>query len=702
MLQGTLVDTRASNGNTGALEIIGNALKVGESTATDNIHASTLASNLSTTNVSLASNVGDVEVNAPVNWDSGHALTLNARHGGDGKVMVNAALTAKGAGTALNLSADRLIDISRRITLSGVSSQVNLRTTQSGTPGLASTANYVLSGPAGQALIQLPSANPQFTSNGLRHVVIQNLAQLNAINGHLTGYYVLGTDIQGPGSVQSIGAGQGGFKGLFDGLGNKLVKLAAVSPTASPACSASPRARCAMSRWITFPAPACDTSTAAPWSALTRAPSPMSVSSTARVAAAPSPMARSAGWSVSTMAAPLNGPATRAASPPHRKSISRGLVGLSIDGVIRDSGSWGSVSDMASHAGIGHIGGLVGLNQGSQIINSTSSSSVTSSQLSNAGGLVGTNFGQIIDSSSSGRISKSGSGTAGGLVGENNGAVFSSAQFTGEVGATGPTAVGGLVGRNNGMIMNSTSSSYKVFTSSSTETSIGGLVGVNSDTASIINSKSTVAAVHATNATNGRVGGLVGTNAGSIQQSTAHLNEVRGGTRSSVGGLVGHNTGNIYDSEASLRVLGSGTYSNVGGLVGDNEGRIMHAVASSHVTGGARSNLGGLVGINRAQGTIAYSEASGSLEGRTPSQCYPGYPCTSNSYTVANMGGLVGLNQGLLMGSTSTSKFSNHNDMWIKAGGLVGTNQGVMQYNTALQDAALIRPVGDNKGTIEP
>ena len=77
-----------------------------------------------------------------------------------------------------------------------------------------------------------------------------------------------------------------------------------------------------------------------------------------------------------------------------------------------------------------------------------------------------------------------------------------------------------------------------------------------------------------------------------------------------------------------------------------------------------------------------------------------GVPCTSNSYTVANMGGLVGLNQGLLMGSTSTSKFSNHNDMWIKAGGLVGTNG--RHATTALQDAALIRPVGDNKGTIEP
>ena len=229
MLQGTLVDTRASNGNTGALEIIGNALKVGESTATDNIHASTLASNLSTTNVSLASNVGDVEVNAPVNWDSGHALTLNARHGGDGKVMVNAALTAKGAGTALNLSADRLIDISRRITLSGVSSQVNLRTTQSGTPGLASTANYVLSGPAGQALIQLPSANPHH---------VQRPAPCGDPEPRATERHqrpsdrLLRTGHGHPGA--RLGAVHrrrpGRLQGLFDGLGNKLVKLAAVSP----------------------------------------------------------------------------------------------------------------------------------------------------------------------------------------------------------------------------------------------------------------------------------------------------------------------------------------------------------------------------------------------------------------------------------------------------------------------------------------
>ena len=61
-------------------------------------------------------------------------------------------------------------------------------------------------------------------------MVIQNLAQLNAVNGNLSGYYVLGSDIRGAGTVQSIGAGQGGFKGLFDGLGNKLVNLTVQNP----------------------------------------------------------------------------------------------------------------------------------------------------------------------------------------------------------------------------------------------------------------------------------------------------------------------------------------------------------------------------------------------------------------------------------------------------------------------------------------
>ena len=167
-------------------------------------------------------------------------------------------------GHSLNLSADRLIDISQRITLSGVSNQIHLRTTQSGTPGLAPTANYVLSGPAGQAAISLSGANPLFTSNGLRHVVIQNLAQLNAVNGNLSGYYVLGSDIRGAGTVQSIGAGQGGFKGLFDGLGNKLVNLTVQNPDSVAGLFSESSARCAISSWTTFRARVRDTYTAAP------------------------------------------------------------------------------------------------------------------------------------------------------------------------------------------------------------------------------------------------------------------------------------------------------------------------------------------------------------------------------------------------------------------------------------------------------
>ena len=144
-----------------------------------------------------------------------------------------------------------------------MSNQIHLRTTQSGTPGLAPTANYVLSGPAGQAAISLSGANPLFTSNGLRHVVIQNLAQLNAVNGNLSGYYVLGSDIRGAGTVVHRRRTRR-LQGAVRRLGNKLVNLTVRIRTASPACSASPRARCAISSWTTFRARVRDTYTAAP------------------------------------------------------------------------------------------------------------------------------------------------------------------------------------------------------------------------------------------------------------------------------------------------------------------------------------------------------------------------------------------------------------------------------------------------------
>jgi filamentous hemagglutinin family protein len=702
VLAGAQVDTRASNGNTGTLDIRGDALKVSESAAiTGNILASTLANALNTTNVSLASNAGDVEVNAPVSWSSGHALTLNASHGGGGKVVVNGALTASGAGTALNLSADRLIDISQRITLSGVSNQIHLRTTQSGTPNLAPTANYVLSGPAGQAAISLSGANPLFTSNGLRHVVIQNLAQLNAVNGNLSGYYVLGSDIRGAGTVQSIGAGQGGFKGLFDGLGNKLVNLTVQNPdsVAGLFSESSGTLRNLILDNVS------GTGSRHIYSGTLIGTNTGTISNVHIVNGRRSGSEIENGALGGMVGFNNGGTIERSSYSGNVNTSSQvynagGLVGLNVNGTIRDSSSQGSVNDYAGHgSNVAHLGGLVGINRNGVIINSSSTASVTTKQQSNIGGLVGTNSGQIIASTSNGRVSNTWGGNVGGLVGENTGMILDSSQADGEVQGSGLASVGGLVGLNGngGTINRATSSSARVYLSGTTA-SVGGLVGMNAAGATISNSEALGKDVHATSATGVRVGGLVGVNDGDIRQSAARVREVKGGGSASAGGLVGRNTGNIFASESATLLTESGNNSHAGGLVGYNEGNVMAAVSTSRVAAGSYSNVGGLVGTNGLPAKVYHSESSGVLAGKTG--------CSANNTNCSwtsgqvTMGGLVGLNRGLVSGSSSSSSFHVYDA--AKTGGLVGMNQGRMEYNTALGAAALLRPAGVNQGIIEP
>ncbi|MBR8654105.1 filamentous hemagglutinin N-terminal domain-containing protein [Achromobacter sp. Marseille-Q0513] len=702
VLAGAQVDTRASNGSTGTLEIRGDALKVGESAATaGNILASTLANTLNTTNVSLASNAGDVEVNAPVSWSSGHALTLDASHGSGGKVAVNGALTASGAGAALNLSADRQIDISQRITLSGVSNQLHLRTTQSGTPGLAPTANYVLNGPAGQAAISLSGANPLFTSNGLRHVVIQDLAQLNAVNGNLSGYYVLGSDIRGGGTVQSIGAGQGGFKGLFDGLGNKLVNLTVQNPdsVAGLFSDSSGTLRNLILDNVS------GTGSQHIYSGTLIGRNTGTISNV-HVVNGRRFGSEVQGGALGGMVGFNNGGTIERSSYSGSVNtspqiyVAGGLVGLNVNGTIRDSSSKGSVNDYAGHGtNVAHLGGLVGINRNGMINNSASTASVTTKQQSNIGGLVGTNSGQIIASTSSGRVSNTSGGNVGGLVGENTGVILDSSQTVGEVEGSGLASVGGLVGLNGngGMIDRTTSSSAKVYLAGSTA-SVGGLVGLNAAGATISNSEAVGNGVLATNTTGVRIGGLVGVNDGDIQQSASRVREVKGGGGASAGGLVGRNTGNIFASESSTLLTESGNNSHAGGVIGYNEGRLMATVSSGRVAAGSYSNVGGLVGTNGEPGKVHHSESSGSLAGRTG--------CSANNNSCpgvsqqVTMGGLVGLNRGLVSGSATSNAFYTYDAS--RTGGLVGMNQGVMQYNTARDGAAQLRPAGTNQGIIEP
>ena len=133
VLAGAQVDTRASNGNTGTLDIRGDALKVSESAA------------ITATSWPARWRMPEHNERQPGQQcrrrRSERAGKLEQRPRADAECKPRRRrqgrgqrrLTASGAGTSLNLSADRLIDISQRITLSGVSNQIHLRTTQSGT-----------------------------------------------------------------------------------------------------------------------------------------------------------------------------------------------------------------------------------------------------------------------------------------------------------------------------------------------------------------------------------------------------------------------------------------------------------------------------------------------------------------------------------------------------------------------------------------
>jgi len=129
-----------------------------------------------------------------------------------------------------------------------------------------------------------------------------------------------------------------------------------------------------------------------------------------------------------------------------------------------------------------------------------------------------------------------------------------------------------------------------------------------------------------------------------------------------VGGLVGTNdTGTITNCYSRCSILGTGW--NVGGLVGANDtGTITDCFYTGAISG--NSNVGGLVGDNDT-GTIIDCHSTGSISGgRT-------------GYTI---GGLVGYNDGEIMGCYSTGNVDGN----IPVGGLVGHSDGTIMncYST--------------------
>ena len=104
-----------------------------------------------------------------------------------------------------------------------------------------------------------------------------------------------------------------------------------------------------------------------------------------------------------------------------------------------------------------------------------------------------------------------------------------------------------------------------------------------------------------------------------------------------VGGLVGENRGIII---ASYNTGAINAFASTGGLVGDNKGIII----ASYATGAASNvniNVGGLVGIGRANSSITASYATGAVTG------------------VGNVGALVGSSGGTITASYGFGSVSN-------------------------------------------
>ncbi len=270
-------------------------------------------------------------------------------------------------------------------------------------------------------------------------------------------------------------------------------------------------------------------------------------------------------------------------------------VAQSFAGMLAGLGHWIvnlDIDDTASSGNVGLIGSLSGTVRDLGLRGGTISGG------NFVGALAGDNQGTISDSYATSRVSD-GAAYTGGLVGSNDySGTIENSYATGPVSGGTYGDVGGLAGSNWGSLSNS----YATGAVSGGQDSVGGLVGSN-DHGSISKSFATGAVRGGDNAF---VGGLVGLNYVSIDQSFATGAVSDSGTSAVVGGLVGQNTNaaTLTNAYATGAVSG-GSNATIGGLVGYNGGAIKSVYATGTVSGTpVYYYMGGLVGQNSG-GTIA-------------------------------------------------------------------------------------------------
>ena len=206
-----------------------------------------------------------------------------------------------------------------------------------------------------------------------------------------------------------------------------------------------------------------------------------------------------------------------------------------------------------------------------------------------SGGLAGRNTGTIRGSFFEGAIIFNSIDYAGGLVGENcAGGVISNCHMRGTIDADSGYQIGGLIGSNQGFADGCYVSGYRI--EGDWVSNVGGLAGVSGG--SIVNCyvEDAIIAVRYCN----RLGGLVGYSYTSSKTKNCFV-DCEIGIGDNAGGLVGINSGEIADCFAKGKIRGE---DYTGGLIGTNYyGSVYRCFSTVKiVVHGYRT--GGLVGLN--------------------------------------------------------------------------------------------------------
>ena len=258
-----------------------------------------------------------------------------------------------------------------------------------------------------------------------------------------------------------------------------------------------------------------------------------------------------------------------------------------------------------------------------------------------------------------------GNNNVGAIAGTNLGLIYNASTNNGMV--NGNTNVGGLAGENDGTLDYGFTENVTI----TGVTTVGGIVGLNT---------STIEGGFDDNNVNGvtAVGGIAGENDSSIDGATNYFS-VNGTVQ--VGGIVGLNTGGatVSNSNNGASITGSDTDSvqstGVGGLVGENDGTLSDSYNTGSVTGDI--NVGGMVGFNAATGTI-----TGASSGSGSSGSFNQGSVTGNSSELdvdtqdTDIGGVVGLNNGLVLDSYNTGTVTGNTNI----GGVAGENQNYFHH----------------------